>query len=223
MKRKLLRIYVKSIKVEKNGDLPFESQTTENDEEKNNAIIATLVYPRSGAPAVTSTKYCDLKNGKKLTFDTNDFWKSGLFKEEVQGETILKIMVADRDKISKFSRFLVKLTKTLMGTGFGAVTGGITNVFLGAVVNMALNEYKDSLKIDKDEHIDIIGVAETKIDLDNIEDEITMNLKAPKKIEKSYYKFKSPSSTRVTKEKKTILEKDQDNGTIELQISNYDI
>lgn len=219
MIKKLLKIYLKSIKVEKNGDLPFESHPTEGDEEKNNAVIATLVYPRSGAAAVTSAKYVDMNNDKELVLNTADFWESGLFKEEVQDETILKIQVADRDKISKFVKFLTMFTKTLMGAGFGAVTGGITNVFLGAVVNMALNEYKQSLNIDKDEHIDIIGVAETKIELNDMKETIIMDLKAPKKIEKAYSRFISPESNRVIREKVTILEKGQSNGRIELKIS----
>lgn len=135
----------------------------------------------------------------------------------------MKIMVADRDKISKFSRFILTLTKTLIGAGFGAVTGGITNVLLGAAVNLALNEYKESLNIDKDEHIDIIGVAETKIDLNTPQNTVTMNLKAPKLIEKSYYKIQSPPLTGVDRVTETILRKGEDNGIIELQISYADM
>ncbi|NIM13729.1 MAG: hypothetical protein GTO45_16770 [Candidatus Aminicenantes bacterium] len=154
----------------------------------------------------------------------SDFWESGLFKEEVEGETILKIEVTDRDKISTFSKIFAKLAKALMGAGFGAISGTISNAFLGAIVNLSLSEYKESLTIDKDESIDVIGKAEKKIDVNNIPDNpLELELVAPKTIEREFYAYEKDRPTKIIKDKQTLLKKGQNNGKIKLHINAYDV
>lgn len=161
MSKILLRVNIEKVWVKSNGDLPKKENADEHDKkaQKNNAIVATMVYPRSGAPNVISTKMVNLQNNKVKSFDLEDFWDSGLFKEEVDGETKLRIQVTDRDKISKFDKVFTTIFSALMGAGLGAVTGGISNVFLGAIANLGIKTYTGTISVGKGEKINVIGEA----------------------------------------------------------------
>jgi hypothetical protein len=117
LKRAIVRVELVSAFVESNGDPPEDIITIA--EEKNNAIVATLKYPRSGAPSVVSSFPVNLKSGVEISF-TGDFFERGLFKEEVQGETELELVSAigkvgvkaATDSLSETSEHTVVIAKS---------------------------------------------------------------------------------------------------------------
>lgn len=217
MEKIFLRVNIESIKVQSNGDLPKKQNADEDDKraKKNNAIVAILVYPRSGAPNVISTKMVDLQHNQVKRFNLDDFWDSGLFKEEIDGETILRIQVTDRDECSKFEKVFTTIFSTLMGAGFGAVTGGISNVFLGAIVNLGIKTYTGTLSVGKDEKINVIGEAEFKLTANSIPNKLPLRLIAPKTIKKKVLVFEG---NKVVRKERTLVKKGS-NGEIVLQLS----
>lgn len=220
MSKILLRVNIEKIWVKSNGDLPKKENADEDDKkaQKNNAIVATMVYPRSGAPNVISTKMVDLQNNKVKNFDLEDFWDSGLFKEEVDGETKLRIQVTDRDKISKFDKVFTTIFSALMGAGLGAVTGGISNVFLGAIANLGIETYTGTISVGKGEKINVIGeTGEIKLNTKELEENLTLKLTAPKTIKKKVLVFEG---SKIIRKEKTLVKGEQPNGEILLQLSS---
>lgn len=223
MSKILLRVNIEKIWVKSNGDLPKKENADEDDKkaQKNNAIVATMVYPRSGAPNVISTKMVDLQNNKVKSFNLEDFWDSGLFKEEVDGETILRIQVTDRDEISKFDKVFTTIFSALMGAGLGAVTGGISNVFLGAIANLGIETYTGTISVGKGEKINVIGeTGEIKLNTNEIEENLTLKLTAPKTIKKKVLVFEG---SKIVRKEKTLVKAEQPNGEILLKLSSTPI
>lgn len=177
-----------------------------------------MVYPRSGAPNVISTKMVDLQNNKVKSFDLEDFWDSGLFKKEVDGETILRIQVTDRDEISKFDKVFTTIFSALMGAGLGAVTGGISNVFLGAIANLGIETYTGTISVGKGEKINVIGeTGEINLNTKELEENLTLKLTAPKTIKKKVLVFEG---SKIIRKEKTLMKGEQPSGEILLQLSS---
>jgi hypothetical protein len=82
-------IMVESITVVSNGDVPG-STPKHTSGKQNNAITASLIYPRGGYPQISSVIQADLKNNVQYVFDTSNFFgpnadgikAPGLFKGE---------------------------------------------------------------------------------------------------------------------------------------------
>ena len=143
MERVLLRLNLERIRVEANGDdRPGMSRQpsirSEDPDARDTIITASLEYPSPGnADPVNATKAVDLLSGEPFSFNLNNFWQSGLFKEEILDETALTIAVADRDKRSSVIRFFRRLisggigsvlTPTLAGSG-SLFTQGVASAF----------------------------------------------------------------------------------------------
>lgn len=60
MSKRTLWVSIESISVGTNGDVP--RQDAPKGDEKRNAVLSTLTYPRSGAPTVTSGQQYNLPN-----------------------------------------------------------------------------------------------------------------------------------------------------------------
>ncbi|HEU4617661.1 MAG TPA: hypothetical protein VFV10_06440 [Gammaproteobacteria bacterium] len=148
-----LRIALESVRVQYNGDERVEagapprgpSRGGRSEEDEDNVLVASLEYPRSGAPQVTSTKSLDLPSGYDYRFDPADFWESGLFKEEVYGETKLTLVVSDRDKRSKIFRWFRKIFGGALSSYLSPMVNGISNVFLGSVASDLQGRMKEAV------------------------------------------------------------------------------
>src|SRR5579875_2428647 len=114
MARKTLRVYLEKILLNCNGMQPpgIASPATE---QAHNLIVATLKYPRSGAPTVASVKQVRLLNGVPVSYlpAANNFWDRLLFKEDVDDETELQIHVTNHTDPSKTAEWV----KQLLGLG----------------------------------------------------------------------------------------------------------
>ncbi|MBN1296825.1 hypothetical protein JXA80_08580 [bacterium] len=146
MTERLLKVIIHEIHVENNGDSVDQKGRT--DPHKNNTVIATLKYPRSGAPTVVSKFPCDLTSGQSKMFDVADFWDSGLLKETVQEESKLELIITDRDAPTKIERFFHAYFTAGMVAGMGVYTGMISSKVIGAIAGVPVTEYKDALKLE---------------------------------------------------------------------------
>jgi hypothetical protein len=151
MPRKLLYVTVDSITLVTNGEHPNVT-----DGAVKHALMATMLYPRSGAPTVTSA--LPVKDLARGTTDLTGlgFYSNGLFKEEVQDSTLLNVKVVNRQETSKIEKFIVTLFATVLGAGLGVVTGGLTGV-LGAVSAFGVDALKGGIKGAGDDEVLTLG------------------------------------------------------------------
>ena len=116
----------------KKGRAPYTKDKTA---QFDNLIEGTLIYPRSGTPEVSTLKKADLPSRTKVTFDTSNFWESGLFKEDIDTETQFKLSIADKDTVSKTGNWIRKILSAVIDTALGGKVKAITNLFQGAVAS----------------------------------------------------------------------------------------
>jgi hypothetical protein len=163
MSKKLLTVVLEELVVDTNGDLAGERPSDDPASgARNNALTASLRYPRSGAPQIISTRQYDLVNGKPATLldasNPDEFFDPLLFREEVLDRTVLNLKVTDRDAAAGFEKFFLAVFSTVLGAGFSVVTGGLSSV-LGAVAGFGVEHMKDSICGAGNETITVIGKA----------------------------------------------------------------
>jgi hypothetical protein len=184
-------VKVKNVTVQFTGLLPGEEARAAGEGcETRNALAATLLYPRSGAPSVATVMSLDLQPGVALNRDIGDFFDSGLFKEEVQGETILEIGIIERDMSSAFEKALLQIFTTVLSTGVGIATGGLTKI-LGAITSLGTGAITDSIKKTGDEQKQMIGKSsKIRLRMDCLTEEplhMAVGLAVPERIERTYF------------------------------------
>jgi hypothetical protein len=195
MSKKLLTVKIESILVNVNGEVPGAKPDKTN---QRNVLTATLLYPRSGAPSVASAKQFDLQPGKSPDrLDQADFFSCGLFKEEVNDETILEIAVTDRDIASNFEKGFVQVFSAILGA---AITGGVKNAGADSSVTIGQTD-KVRLKMD---------------DLAEAPTRMTLGFTVPALIEKNFF---APGPTGDPVEQRMRIEAGSANGTITLLVS----
>jgi hypothetical protein len=214
--RGILRLSLKSVTVESNGDVPEDKNPEAASKDKNNVLVASLRYPRSGAPSVASTMKMNLESGVTLAFDTSNFWESGLFKEEVDGETVLKLQVLDRDVPGKLTKLFATLFGTIFKAGLGVLTGGISNAIVGAVAALPAEAFASTFKVDG-ETFTVLGEGELALQAGGIPPQIAIYLVAPVDVSKEYFDQEAPGSTKIVKRTRKLLTKGQKSGTVALQ------
>jgi hypothetical protein len=220
MAKRLLVVTIESLTVFVNGDVPGQGEPT--GEQKRNAVIASLKYPRSGTPSVTSGQQFNLSNNVPLKPDMTDFFKCGIFKEEVQDETILQIKLTDTDKASGAEKFFAALLGALMGGGLGAAAAGLGS-FFGAVAGFGADQVKTGLAgLGKDQvfvigQTDEVRLAMEKLPADK-NDPLRMDLPliVPEEVRKPYFEL-NPQGGAVRKE--LVLAKGFSNGNIVLRLA----
>jgi hypothetical protein len=225
MSRKLLTVVISELVVNSNGDIPGDKPSDDPDTGlKNNALSASLRYPRSGAPQVTSTKQYDLLNGKPATLLDPDqpdtFFDPLLFREEVIDRTVLNLNVTDRDAASGFEKFLLGVFSTVLGAGFAAVTGGLSGI-LGAVTGLGIDNLKNQITGAGNETMTVIGKAQPlPLVMDNLSPTPviqTLPLIAPADVVKRGFVF-DPNTHQPVLHDFTLLKKGDPNGHVTLQI-----
>jgi hypothetical protein len=215
MVKKLLIVKVESVKLPFTGMLPGEKPKPAGvGQESRNALAATLLYPRSGAPSVATVMPLDLRPREALERDLGDFFDSGLFKEEVQGETILEIEITERDVSSAFEKAMLQVFATVLSTGLGIASGGLTKI-LGAITSLGTSAITDSIKQAGNDQKQSIGRSEQiRLRMDELtENPIRMacGLTAPERIERQFFEGGV--------QKTLTIEKGSPNGEIVLQVS----
>lgn len=116
---------------------------------EDNVLVATFDYPRSGSSTVTAVRPLRLQDGEERAIEwpvDEDFLTSGLFKEEVQGETQLTIHITDKDPKNPFLIFLRRLLYRVLGTITGGAFDDISNVLVKSVGEEVSEEVKNAVK-----------------------------------------------------------------------------
>jgi hypothetical protein len=219
MSKRTLWVSIESITVLVNGDVPGQSAPTEDD--KRNAVLATLTYPRSGAPTVNSGQQYNLPNNSAFQPDQTDFFTSGLFKEIVQDETILQIKITDTDRASKAEKIFLKILGALVNAGLAAATGNLTG-FLGAIAGAGVDQVKTGLGTLGDDQVFVIGQTEKiRLNVDNLPTDrnnplrMALGLTVPDDIDKPFFVL-GPDGAET---KHLILPKGTPNGEIVLRVA----
>lgn len=143
----------------KKGRKPHD-KTSKKKDAIDNLVEASLEYPRSGIPIVTTTKMMDLPSRTRVSLNSENFWESGLFKEDVDTETRFTLAISDKDSISKVGLWFRRILSIM----FGSVTSGvssISSVFYGAVASDLQSKLKKGLAGDQKKD-SIVSLAESK-------------------------------------------------------------
>jgi hypothetical protein len=226
MSRKLLTVVIQELVVNVNGDIPGDKPDDDPDTGlKNNALSASLRYPRSGVPQLTSTKQYDLEDGKPAILldptHPDSFFDPLLFREEVIDRTVLNLSVTDRDAASGFEKFLLGLFSTVLGAGFTAVTGGLSGI-LGAVTGLGIDNLKTQISGAGDESVTVIGqAAAVPLIMDDLSETGTvmpLALTVPDDVVKRGFVI-DPVTRRPVLQDFTLLKKGDHNGHVNLLIS----
>ena len=157
MSKRTLWVSIESITVLVNGDVP--GQQAPQGDDKRNAVLATLTYPRSGAPTVNSGQQYNLPNKAAFQPDQTDFFSSGLFKEVVQDETILQIKVTDTDTASKAEKIFLAILGALVIAALPAATGGLTG-FFGGIAGTGVSQINTGMGKLGDDEVYVIGATD---------------------------------------------------------------
>ena len=130
----------------KTGRMPYSNRYKADKKKFDNIVEARLEYPRSGVALVTTTKMMDLPSRRLVKLDTADFWESGLFKEDIDSETRLKLTVSDRDSVGLFGRWFRKMLGSIFKSTTSGKVSAISNLFQGAVASDLQSRFIDGLK-----------------------------------------------------------------------------
>lgn len=132
--------------------------------DEDNVLQATLDFPRSGERSVTAFRAMALGDGQGngKNFGPNpDFFKSVLFKEEIQGETELQVQVQDTDPRNPVLSFLRSVAATLFGNIAGGLVDGISHVVPSSAASVVSDRIKGGISPgDKKVKVHVIGESE---------------------------------------------------------------
>ncbi|MBF0537346.1 MAG: hypothetical protein HQL03_03730 [Nitrospirae bacterium] len=104
------------------------------------------------------------KNSSKLSKDEKSFFELPIFKEKIEGSAIeIKVDITEQVKVSAVEKFLVGLLKDVATAGLGALTKGISNVFITTLLS-AIGA--DSAKMIQIGDTKVSKVASGKVSLD---------------------------------------------------------
>lgn len=197
-------VMVESITVLSNGGAPG-SEPNHAGGLKNNAISATLDYPRGGTPEIASLIQADLTDGQPYTFDTSHFYgpngdgvhAPGLFKDEViEDECPLIIQVTSNDDAGHLTLILEKVFDNLLGAAVFIVPGG---QIVSAAVEFAAGSLGDVIAGQSKGSVEVIGACHVMLKVSELLAapnplRMTMPLIAPKTIHKGWLVAHTPSA-----------------------------
>jgi len=227
-----ITVLVESITVFSNGDAPG-SKPNHAGGMDNNAISATLDYPRGGVPALTSLIQADLQNDTPYAFDTSDFYgpngdgvhAPGLFKqEEIEDECPLKIQITSNDSAGHLTLVLEKVFANLLGAAVLIVPGG---QIVAAAVEFAASSVGDLIAGQSKGSIDVIGTATVMLKAADLLTAVnplrmTVPLIAPTTIHKKWFVDQAPAGggpAVATPAEADLTTAGQPNGRITLRIT----
>lgn len=221
MSKRTLWISIESITLLQNGDVP--GQTAPQGDNKRNAVMASLTYPRSGAPTVTSGQQYNVPQDAPFQPDQTNFFISGLFKEDVDTATMLEIKVTDTDFASKAEKIFVAILGALVNAGLTAAAGGLTG-FLGAIAGAGIGQIKTGMSGLGGDQVYVVGATDKiALNMDDLpSDKATplrmgLGLVVPDDIDKPYFVLDPETGNPV--ERHLLIPKGTPNGEIILLLA----
>ncbi len=226
MATKQLIIRIVDLKVTSNGDFPGTKPSHDDDLGlKNNSLMASLTYPRSGASQVMSVKQYDLADGSAAVLvnpeDPDPFFDPLLFREDVDDQTVLNVKVTNFDESGKATKFFLALFGVVFGAGVGAVTSGLSSV-IGAIIGFGVDQIKSNVGSAGDGHVDVIGEAKLPIkvaDFGAVGVTKQLDLIAPATIQRSSFVFSPIPGQGPVEQTINVTTKGQSNGTLTVEIT----
>ena len=197
----VFEIRLKSIKLMENGAIDTN--------EGSNALGASLFYPRPGTPGVNSVRAMNLHDNIGLLFSGKPYDQQVLFKEAVQGKTLLTLEVSAIEKPSR----LDKVVSGLVGTAVSVAVGGAGSAIFGAVAKSLSGSIFDAIGPKKKVAVIARGSLEFSEDDFPNGGEVTVPFHVPKTIKIRDLKLKNgePDRSELT------LQKNSPNGRIVLE------
>jgi hypothetical protein len=194
----LFQIKLKSVLVNENG-------TIKEDVKGVNAVETSLIYPKEGVPSIISIRALELEDKVTLDYTTKPLEEQLLFKQSVQGESMLEVNLTAIEKLSKLESAVVNA----LGSAIAAVVKAISGV--GGVTGVAKSVTKSLFK----EKVSCIGTGSKPINKDTPDGDFLVDLKVPKKVKLARIKLNLDG----TSERQTVtLEKGYDNGKVVFDI-----
>ncbi|MEL7058575.1 MAG: hypothetical protein AAGN46_00975 [Acidobacteriota bacterium] len=129
--------------------------------EKDNSVTAVLDYPRSGESRLMSHRQLNIPGDNEPFELPDEFLESALFKEEIQGETMLQILVTDKDRNSGFLKFLRDVLSAVFSSVVGDAIKGISEIFVSKAADNVGGRITKELKGD-DKDSRVIGLARSR-------------------------------------------------------------
>jgi len=124
MTTSLVTVRINKLWIPVNGNFKDEAFAKGDKGIKNNALAASLRYPRSGAPNIVAVKQYDLPGGDHDAIlsdpkdeDADEYFDKLLFREEVTDRTVLHLAVTKYDRESKFDKFLAGIFAAVFSAG----------------------------------------------------------------------------------------------------------
>lgn len=224
-------ILVESITVISNGDAPGKPPNHAGGLQ-NNAIAATLDYPRGGVPEMVSVIQADLRNDQPYTFGADFYGPNGdgvrapgLFKEEeIDDECPLTIQITSNENAGHLTTILEKVFENLLGAAVFIVPGG---QIVSAVVEFAAGALGDLISGQSKGSVEVIGACHTMLNAAQLLAgpnplRITLPLIAPKTIRKHWFVAKATPNGEAAEQlspEVNLTTAGQPNGSISLEIA----
>jgi hypothetical protein len=225
-------VMVENINLISNGDAPGSNANHSNGK-KNNAITASLIYPRGGYPQITSVIQADLQSNVQYNFNTTNFFgpngdgvnAPGLFKgEEIDQGCPLKVQVTANDDAGKLASFISKVFTGLLGSAVKLVPGGQV---VGAVLGAVAGGIGDEISKESSGSVEVIGEASTPLNPAALLAgpnplRMVLPLTAPQTIHKSWSEPQTPAEggpIQIAQVEGDLVTKGQVNGMVHLVIA----
>lgn len=201
-----------------------ESGRLERDKRGNNLLTATLLYPSAAKATVTTVKgfrlgddqVIDLAGVNPATGEPFGYGDRVLFKEEIQGECELVIEVTDVEQPTRLDKIITTIIGAAFKGAWAIVTGGISNIILGAVAGAASGAHLNSLTAEA-ERVRALGSGAVTLNGDMQDGDRDVPLVVPDDVELTQVVLK-PGATPGYDLKKIILKRGTVNGRVAMRI-----
>jgi hypothetical protein len=140
-----LRIFLTSVTVPYNGDIPQSDESEDERSKRDNVFATELKYPRSGIETVVSAKRIALESNVEWKCTHRDFWGNGLFKEDLSWESILNVKVFDLDEPSRLETFIRAVLGIAANSQLSEFVSGLSGVLQGATARHIGGSLVDAL------------------------------------------------------------------------------
>ena len=201
-----------------------ESGRLERDKRGNNLLTATLLYPSAAKATVTTVKgfklrddqVIDLSRANPATGEPFGYGDRVLFKENIQGECELVLEATDVELPSTLDKIITVIIGAAFKGAWAIMTGGISNVILGAVAGAASGAHLSSLAGEAEQER-VLGRAAVRLHADMDDGELAVPLVVPDDVELTQVVLK-PGGSSGYDLKKTILKRGTVNGRVVMRL-----
>ncbi|HLP96368.1 MAG TPA: hypothetical protein VK168_20135 [Saprospiraceae bacterium] len=181
----VFQISLKSVFLLENGEALAPKGST--------LLSVALVYPREGVNLIErlktlplnpkdGEKHKPLKTKEEYSLSNEPFEDRLLFKESIQGDSVIKITLSIVSSPDKVDELLKKLLKAGAIAAVGTLTGGIGVTITAAVAETVIESIFQETKKGKDANVFPLGTASLGINNDTEEGDIALHLVTTREI-----------------------------------------